>query len=131
MNSSDEDDDDVMEDTPQQNSNHNRGRRTSVSAESMAPTNEPFEKIVIPKTADQKQRIEKSIMNNFLFKTLDEEQYSDVINAMAEKNFGPGEDVIKQGTCTYDSPQAVSVTSSMSLKPVLSMSLSPETEIPL
>lgn len=71
---------DILEELlPTQAPSHNRGRRTSVSAESMAPTNEPFEKIVIQKSKEQTKRIEASIMNNFLFKSLDEEQYADVI----------------------------------------------------
>lgn len=77
--------DDLLEDLPSLSLNnqpsHNRARRTSVSAESMAPTtsNQPFEKIVIFKSHEQTKRIEASIMNNFLFKSLDEEQYTDVI----------------------------------------------------
>ena len=96
--SSDEDEDDVLEELPSiPSSNHNRARRTSVSAESMAPTTEPYEKISIPKSTEQRKRIEKSIMNNFLFKTLDEEQHTDVVDAMAEKSIAKGEEVIKQG----------------------------------
>ncbi|KAJ3223927.1 hypothetical protein HK099_000523 [Clydaea vesicula] len=96
----DDDDDDDYEEMPPipQSGNHNRNRRTSVSAESMAPTSgEAYVKVVIPKTEEQKQRIETSIKNNFLFKSLDEEQYMDVVDAMAEKKVMPGEDVIKQG----------------------------------
>lgn len=78
--------------------NHNRGRRTSISAESMAPAKDgEFNKIVVPKTLEQRQRIETSISNNFLFKNLDEEQYKDVIDAMVEKPTSKGEDVIVQG----------------------------------
>jgi CRP-like cAMP-binding protein len=76
----------------------NRGRRTSVSAESMVPsTGDDFAKVVIPKTEQQRQRIESSIANNFLFKNLDEEQYMDVVDAMAEKHVTAGEVVIQQG----------------------------------
>ncbi len=76
----------------------NRGRRTSVSAESMAPSeSENHEKIVIPKADEQRARIQQAIGNNFLFRNLDEEQYKDVVNAMAEKKVAKGEDVIKQG----------------------------------
>ncbi|TPX37115.1 hypothetical protein SmJEL517_g00963 [Synchytrium microbalum] len=75
----------------------NRGRRTSVSAESMTPTNEEWIKVVIPKTAEQRSRIEAAIQQNFLFRHLDEEQYVDVINAMAEKRVATGEEVIRQG----------------------------------
>lgn len=78
--------------------NHNRGRRTSISAESMAPAKDgEFNKVVVPKTTEQRQRIETSISNNFLFKNLDEEQYKDVIDAMVEKPISKGEDVIVQG----------------------------------
>ena len=78
--------------------NHNRGRRTSVSAESMAPTlDKDYEKVVIPKSDEQKKRIEVAIRGNFLFRSLDEEQYVDVVNAMAEKQVKAGEEVIKQG----------------------------------
>ncbi|KAJ3001574.1 hypothetical protein HKX48_002808, partial [Thoreauomyces humboldtii] len=78
--------------------NYNRGRRTSVSAESMAPTlDKDFVKVVIAKTDDQKQRIETSIRGNFMFKSLDDDQYRDVVDAMAEKRVAAGEDVIKQG----------------------------------
>lgn len=76
----------------------NRGRRTSVSAESMAPDKDAkIQKVVIPKSPEQRERIEAAIRNNFLFKNLDEEQYHDVIDAMAEKRFAPNDTVIKQG----------------------------------
>ncbi|KAI9498225.1 camp-dependent protein kinase regulatory subunit [Zychaea mexicana] len=77
---------------------YNRDRRTSVSAESMAPTHgHDFVKQVIPKSQDQCQRIRASVGNNFLFKNLDEEQYQDVVNAMAEKHVGTGQTIIEQG----------------------------------
>ena len=89
----------------------NRGRRTSVSAESMNPTyssengspgSDPteqgrMEKVVIPKTQQQKDRIRQSIQNNFLFRNLDEEQYREVVDAMAELKVAVGTEVIKQG----------------------------------
>lgn len=78
--------------------NYNRGRRTSVSAESMAPSaNQNFVKVVIPKTQAQADRIKVSISNNFLFRNLDEEQYLDVVNAMAEKRVPNDTTVIQQG----------------------------------
>ncbi|KAK9768745.1 hypothetical protein K7432_000350 [Basidiobolus ranarum] len=76
----------------------NRVRRTSVSAESMEPTdNGEYLKMVIEKTPEQKERIETSISNNFLFKNLDDEQKKDTIDAMSEKKIFQGEEVIKQG----------------------------------
>ncbi|CAG8446657.1 10667_t:CDS:2 [Funneliformis mosseae] len=78
--------------------NYNRGRRTSVSAESMAPSlDKDYVKVIIPKTQEQRERIETSIENNFLFKNLDEEQYKDVIDAMVEKRVLNQEAIIKQG----------------------------------
>ncbi|PVV04829.1 hypothetical protein BB560_000659 [Smittium megazygosporum] len=63
------------------------GRRFSVSAESMDPTTEEsFEK-----------KIQKALENNFLFINLDEESYSDVINAMEEIKVEENTDVIVQG----------------------------------
>ncbi|KAG0324812.1 hypothetical protein BGZ99_001428 [Dissophora globulifera] len=77
--------------------NYMRGRRTSVSAESMVPSHQNYVKTVISKTAEQRKRIELSIASNFLFKNLDEDQHEDVVNAMAEKRFRARESVIEQG----------------------------------
>ncbi|KAI8070680.1 cyclic nucleotide-binding-like protein [Gongronella butleri] len=75
-----------------------RGRRTSVSAESLQPTHaKDFVKTVIPKTDAQRERIREAISHNFLFKHLDEEQYTDVVNAMAEKVIPKDYKVIEQG----------------------------------
>jgi cAMP-dependent protein kinase regulator len=64
------------------------GRRTSVSAESLNPTaasndnwTAPFHK----KTADQVERLKKSISGNFLFSHLDDEQSGQVLGALVEK----------------------------------------------
>ncbi|KAI9318767.1 hypothetical protein BX666DRAFT_2026190 [Dichotomocladium elegans] len=77
---------------------YNRDRRTSVSAESMAPTQgQNYVRQVISKTAHQCERIRQSVGNNFLFKDLDEEQYRDVVDAMSEKQVSVGEAVIEQG----------------------------------
>lgn len=93
-----DDDDEEEADLAPPPVNHNRGRRTSVSAESMAPTlDKDYVKTVIPKSEEQKKRIEASIRGNFLFRSLDDEQYMDVVNAMAEKHVKTGEEVIKQG----------------------------------
>ncbi|KAI9013841.1 camp-dependent protein kinase regulatory subunit [Phycomyces nitens] len=77
---------------------YSRDRRTSVSAESMAPTQgRDFVKTVIPKSPEQCARIRESVGNNFLFRSLDEEQYQDVVDAMAEKQLPVHERVIEQG----------------------------------
>ncbi|KAI9323764.1 cyclic nucleotide-binding-like protein [Dichotomocladium elegans] len=78
--------------------NYNRGRRTSVSAESMTPSkHKDFKTPVIAKTAEQQKRIREAIASNFLFKSLDENQYEDVVNAMNEKQIIHDEQVIRQG----------------------------------
>ena len=80
-------------------STYNLGRRTSVSAESLDPaaisSNSP--KTIIPKSPSQRTRIENSISNNLLFRNLDEDQHTDVINAMKEISVGTGVEVIVQG----------------------------------
>lgn len=73
-------------------------RRTSVSAESIAvdsSTDEPLP--VYSKTPDQLRRIKASIANNFIFRDLDEEQATGVLNAMQERTVDRDEVVIRQG----------------------------------
>ncbi|KAG0352498.1 cyclic nucleotide-binding-like protein [Gamsiella multidivaricata] len=97
---SDDEDDEAHEDPSpllSMPANYMRGRRTSVSAESMVPSHQNYVKTVIPKTPEQRKRIELSIASNFLFKNLDEDQHEDVVNAMAEKRFRSRESVIEQG----------------------------------
>lgn len=73
-----------------------RGRRTSVSAEVDRGLDEKFEKKVIPKTDEQRARLERALAKNFLFSGLSNEQRQEVIDAMEEKNLQPGEDAIRQ-----------------------------------
>jgi len=75
----------------------NTGRRISVSAESINPEDGVHEKVTYPKTDAQRERIRESVRNNFLFKRLDEELYTEVIDAMFEKTVSSGEEIIKQG----------------------------------
>lgn len=83
---------------PAAGNHYSRDRRTSVSAESMAPTQgNDYVKQVIPKSDSQRERIRSSVGNNFLFRNLDEEQYEDVVDAMAEKPVANGDVVIEQG----------------------------------
>ncbi|KAI7851072.1 cyclic nucleotide-binding-like protein [Circinella umbellata] len=77
---------------------YNRDRRVSVSAESMTPSSgSDYPKKVIPKSPEQCERIKVSVASNFLFRNLDEEQYQDVVHAMAEKRVTQEEKVIEQG----------------------------------
>lgn len=79
--------------------NYNLGRRTSVSAESLDPdaATQALPKTIIPKTPSQRQRIEKAISNNLLFRNLDVDQHTDVLNAMKEVTVQAGTEVIVQG----------------------------------
>lgn len=73
-------------------------RRTSVSAESImvdSDTSDPLP--VFPKSAEQLSRIKSSIAKNFIFRDLDEEQETGVLNAMQEINVPVQEVVIRQG----------------------------------
>ncbi|WRT65593.1 uncharacterized protein IL334_002538 [Kwoniella shivajii] len=99
------------------------GRRTSVSAESLVPTNhrsfQPsggLESTMeedettpnpnsgsasnmpsFPKTDEQMNRIKQAIKPNFLFRNLDEDQEVDVLAAMKEVTIAAGEMIIEQG----------------------------------
>ncbi|EPQ27737.1 uncharacterized protein PFL1_04874 [Pseudozyma flocculosa PF-1] len=82
----------------------NLGRRTSVSAESMAPSaagaTDPsvaLPKTVIPKSDEQMERIRGSIGDNLLFRNLEQDQYRDVLLAMKEVKVDANVPVIEQG----------------------------------
>jgi cAMP-dependent protein kinase regulator len=73
-------------------------RRSSVSAESIVVDGSIDANIPIyPKSPDQLRRIKASIANNFIFRDLDEEQETGVLNAMQERKVGKDEVVIRQG----------------------------------
>ncbi|KAJ3992275.1 cyclic nucleotide-binding-like protein [Lentinula boryana] len=78
-------------------------RRTSVSAESISieelegGRNSRYLPPYHPKSPTQLARIKASIANNFIFRDLDEEQETGVLNAMQEVAVGEGEEVIRQG----------------------------------
>jgi len=68
--------------------NYNYNRRTSVSAESMNPSDVASDNWTPPrheKTPAQLARLQKAISNNFIFQHLDEEQASMAIGALVEK----------------------------------------------
>jgi cAMP-dependent protein kinase regulator len=73
-------------------------RRTSVSAEPISVDSENHPPLpVYPKTEDQLGRIKTSTKNNVLFRDLDEEQETGVLNAMCEMQVAAGQVVIRQG----------------------------------
>ncbi|KAA0184298.1 cAMP-dependent protein kinase type II-alpha regulatory subunit [Fasciolopsis buskii] len=77
-------------------------RRQSVAAESFDPEKESDlgedeEKPVYPKTDNQRARLSNAVKEILLFRCLDDEQKSHVIDAMQEKHVKAGEIVISQG----------------------------------
>ncbi|KAI0320644.1 protein kinase A regulatory subunit [Amylostereum chailletii] len=73
-------------------------RRTSVSAEPISVDSESGEPLpVFPKSDDQLRRIKASTKDNFLFRGLDEEQETGVLNAMREMHVPEGSVLIRQG----------------------------------
>ncbi|KAL6459542.1 hypothetical protein MHYP_G00313010 [Metynnis hypsauchen] len=75
-------------------------RRVSVSAETYNPDDEDEElrepRIVHPKTDEQRQRLQEACKHILLFKNLDAEQMSQVLDAMFERRVEVGEHIIKQ-----------------------------------
>ncbi|KAL4659416.1 cAMP-dependent protein kinase type II-beta regulatory subunit-like [Arapaima gigas] len=75
-------------------------RRASVCAEAFNPDDEEEDKeprITCPKTDEQRQRLQEACKDILLFKNLDLEQMSQVLDAMFEKFVEAGEHIIDQG----------------------------------
>ena len=80
--------------------------RSAVSAEAYGQYHkkEEFVAKVVPKTQEQIQRIKSSVIHSFLFGNLEQKDLEVVINAMEEKVFKKGENIINQGEkgdCLY------------------------------
>ena len=80
--------------------------RSGVSAEVYGTFHkkESFIAKVVPKTPEQIQRIKTSVIHSFLFGNLEPKDLQVVINAMEEKRFKKGENIITQGDngdCLY------------------------------
>ncbi|VDP75987.1 unnamed protein product [Echinostoma caproni] len=73
-------------------------RRGGVAAESWDPENEAtHEKVVYPKSEEQKAALIESVKKILLFRCLDEDDRMEVVDAMFERKVSPGEDVITYG----------------------------------
>ncbi|KAK4503496.1 hypothetical protein PRZ48_004411 [Zasmidium cellare] len=75
--------------------NYNMNRRTSVSAESLAPASADdanWKAPSFPKTQDQINRLREAVSHNFLFSHLDDEQSAQVLGALQERKV-PAKDV--------------------------------------
>lgn len=80
--------------------NFNMNRRTSVSAESLMPSaaNDEWTPPTYPKTEEQMNRLRSAVAKNFLFTSLEEDQFSQVLMALNEKPIpAQGTRVITQG----------------------------------
>lgn len=76
----------------------NMTRRGGVAAESWDPENVvEAEKVVYPKTEEQKASLLESVRQILLFRCLDEDDRLDVVDAMFERKVEPNEDVITYG----------------------------------
>ncbi|XP_011309984.1 cAMP-dependent protein kinase type II regulatory subunit [Fopius arisanus] len=75
-------------------------RRKSVFAETYNPEEDEEDegvRMVHPKSDEQRQRLGESVRNILLFRALDKEQMTDVLDAMFEKHVQPGDFIIRQG----------------------------------
>ncbi|CAH2275767.1 cAMP-dependent kinase type II-beta regulatory subunit [Pelobates cultripes] len=75
-------------------------RRASVCAEAYNPDEEDDDtetRVIHPKTDDQRNRLQEACKDILLFKSLDQEQMSQVLDAMFEKLVKCGEHIIDQG----------------------------------
>ena len=73
-------------------------RRRSVSGESYNPEKDINDDVaVFPKTDAQRKRLQNSIQGILLFRSLDSEQLSRIIDVMSERKVNADEEVIRQG----------------------------------
>ncbi|OBA17515.1 uncharacterized protein OGAPODRAFT_23355 [Ogataea polymorpha] len=78
----------------------NANRRTSVSAEALNPETfgeDGWKPPVHQFTSEQLQRLNASVVKNFLFSQLDEDSLKTIIFALEEKRAPQGTEIIKQG----------------------------------
>ncbi|KAG8177964.1 hypothetical protein JTE90_014707 [Oedothorax gibbosus] len=95
-NLSDEDD----EPPPVRKSQNQYSRRKSVFAEQYNPEDDEdddVERLIYPKSDDQRQRLGEAVRNILLFRSLDLQQMQEVLDAMFERKVVPGDVVIQQG----------------------------------
>lgn len=96
------DDEDNMDDIEEEMmaKRNNYGRRKSVSAEGYDPEeddDDEDDRIVHAKSDEQRQRLINVVEKMLLFKSLDSDQMSQVLDAMFEKVVEPGETIIAEG----------------------------------
>ncbi|XP_034447745.1 protein kinase, cAMP-dependent, regulatory, type II, alpha A [Hippoglossus hippoglossus] len=97
-NGEDDDDDEDSDFEPPPPSRFNR--RVSVCAEAFNPDDDDEDtepRVVHPKTDEQRCRLQEACRDILFFKTLDQEQFSEVLDAMFESRVQPLDHVIDQG----------------------------------
>lgn len=78
--------------------NFSKGRRASVSAEPLSMEDDiTHDRVIHPKTDEQRKRLQGAVKEILIFKSLDQEQREYVLDAMFEKQATPGERVIELG----------------------------------
>jgi len=94
-----EDDEDDLGDMPEvPQRQFPKGRRTSVSAESLdSKKAKTFEAVKYEKSDEDKQRISEIIKENILFKNLDSKQKMVILDALYPKEYKEGDVIITQG----------------------------------
>ncbi|XP_015906869.1 cAMP-dependent protein kinase type II regulatory subunit [Parasteatoda tepidariorum] len=92
-------DDEIDEPPPVRKTQNQYSRRKSVFAEQYNPEDDEdddVERLIFPKSDEQRQRLGEAVRNILLFRSLDKEQMQDVLDAMMERKVKPGDVVIKQ-----------------------------------
>lgn len=78
--------------------NFSKGRRASVSAEPLSMEDDiTNDRVIHPKSDDQRKRLSTAVQNILIFKSLDPEQRGMVLDAMFEKTVEEGDKVIELG----------------------------------
>jgi len=78
--------------------NFSKGRRASVSAEPLSMEDDiTNDRVIHPKTDEQRKRLQVAVKDILIFKSLDQEQREYVLDAMFEKQASAGEKVIELG----------------------------------
>jgi len=96
--SRDRDDDVYSDDDYVPPANFSKGRRASVSAEPLSMEDDiTNDRVIHPKTDEQRKRLQVAVKDILIFKSLDQEQREYVLDAMFEKPAVAGEKVIELG----------------------------------
>ncbi|XP_038135844.1 cAMP-dependent protein kinase type II-alpha regulatory subunit-like isoform X2 [Cyprinodon tularosa] len=98
-NSKENDEEEEVKEAPKSRSS--RSRRVAVCAEAYDPDDESDDnsqpQVVNPKTDEQRRRLQDACKDILLFKTLEKEQFSEVLDAMFEVQVKPQDHIIDQG----------------------------------